>query len=357
MENVFRSVIPDLVAKAMSRFRVPGIVVSAVGPNGSVYRHTAGTDARGQPLGDDSIFAVASITKLATALTVLRLVDQGRLKLDEPLASIVPEAAAAQTGVTVRRLLCHSSGLPFDLDNSSGPVPTGDRWSDLAKRCLRVPLVTPPATRVQYSNVGYGLLAVIVERTLEVTFQSAMADLVLRPLGMEAYLGREPDRPTVIVADVRGSRAQTEHEPFNTRFWFELGLPWSGLMATPDATLRLIAAFDEKRSSLIRPETALEATRNQTDDLPGGFAPPLIWQTAWWGLGPDLRDQKSPHWTPANASPRTYGHSGASGAMVYHDPSRGVSWSILGSRTADNGWLLLGGPIIGSALLEAEVST
>jgi beta-lactamase class C len=106
-------------------------------------------------------------------------------------------------------------------------------------------------------------------------------------------------------------------------------------------------------TEFLRPQFLVQAVSNQTDDLSGGFVPPLVWPHAWWGLGPDLRDSKVPHWTPATASPLTFGHAGESGALAYCDPSRGVTWAILGARTASNGWLLRAGPTIGAAILTA----
>jgi beta-lactamase class C len=356
MDTTFSPHIRDVIEIAMTRYRLPGIVVTAETRAGATFRHAAGLDAAGQPLTAESLFPVASITKLATALAVLGLVDDGRIALDEPIASVLPDAVAAQDGVTPRRLLAHSSGLPYELDDTAGPLPPGEDWPRLAARCLLTPLERPPGTRVRYSNVGYGLLAIIVERTLGTDFAHALTDRVLQPLGVDGYLGRLPNRSVVRVSDVRGTRVGTEFEPFNTKYWYRAGLPWSGLLTTADGAIRLVNAFDPARTSLIRADTARRAIENQNEDLPGGFVPPLVWKSAWWGLGPDLRDAKSPHWVPPSASPTTYGHTGASGNLVYHDPTRGVTWCILGTRTADNGWLLLAGPSIASAIVDAPVT-
>jgi CubicO group peptidase (beta-lactamase class C family) len=199
--------------------------------------------------------------------------------------------------------------------------------------------------------VGYGLLAIMVERTLGRELKDALADLVIRPLGIDAFFGIEPDRQPVVVSDVRGTYAGTAHEPFNTQSWYRRALPWSGLMTTAMGALALARAFQPARAALVVKATAADATRNHNDDLSGGFVAPLVWKTCWWGLGPDLRDSKSPHWTPSNASVFTFGHAGASGTLVYLDPERDVVWTILGTRTADNGWLLLAGPAIASPIL------
>src|SRR5262245_48955617 len=123
MEQAFQTNVVAAVERAILRYRVPGIVVAAIDSRGQSLWPVAGTDATGSPLGRDSLFPVASITKLATALAVLRLVEAGSLQLDRSIADLLPDAAAAQTGVTARHLLSHSSGLPYELDDSAGPLP------------------------------------------------------------------------------------------------------------------------------------------------------------------------------------------------------------------------------------------
>jgi beta-lactamase class C len=351
MDETFPTSVGPSVERAVARYRVPGIVVAATDRAGTPRWHVAGADANGTPLARDSLFPVASITKLATALAVLRLVEVGRIELDRPISAVLPDVAASDSGVTPRRLLSHSSGLPYELDDSTGPLLPNEDWSRLAERCRLTPLEAQPGTRVRYSNVGYGLLAILVERAHGVDFATALSQLVLAPLGGEAHFGQVPPRPVVRVADVRGTYAGTVYEAFNTEHWYRRGLPWSGLVTTATGALALARAFGDAPSILQR-NTAREATANQTDGLSGGFVAPLIWNSCWWGLGPDLRDAKSPHWTPANASPATFGHAGASGTLAYVDPVRGIAWAILGTRTANNGWLLLAGPSIGSSLLD-----
>jgi beta-lactamase class C len=352
MDRAFQAKIPAAVERAILRYRVPGLVVAAIDSSGQSHEFVAGTDARGRPLARESIFPVASITKLATALAVLRLVDAGLIHLDHPISTMLPDAVSANFGVTARRLLSHSSGLPYDLDDSSGPLPPDENWPRLAERCLQTPREAPPGTRVRYSNVGYGLLAIMVERAHGREFPDALRELVIVPLGIDAWFGVEPNRQPVLVADVRSTYTGTPYEPFNTIGWYRRALPWSGLLTNAAGALTLARAFQSAQATLVRAETADDAVSNQNDELSGGFVPPLIWKTCWWGLGPDLRNSKSPHWTPASASPRTFGHAGASGSSVYVDPEQNVAWAILGSRTADNGWLLLAGPAIAAAVLD-----
>lgn len=340
-----------VLAAAQERGRLPGVALAAARGDRPVERVFLGTDAGGRPLGEGSLFAVASITKLATALAVLRLVDAGELALDAPLGAYLPRATAARPGVTLRTLLSHTSGLPLDLPEGLAVYGPGLRWPALAQACLATPLADAPLTRVQYSNPGYGLLAVLVEQRTGRPFPEALQTLVLEPLGLEAYLGREPPRPPALLADVRGQHAGTELEPFNSSFWRGLALPWGGLVTTLDGALALVRVFQGRPTGFLRDATLAEATRNQTGELGGGQVPPLIWPRCPWGLGPELRGAKLPHWAPAEASPGSFGHAGASGCLAWADPTVDVAWALIGTRTAASGWLLRQGSQIGAAVL------
>jgi beta-lactamase class C len=201
--------------------------------------------------------------------------------------------------------------------------------------------------------VGYGVLAALVERLTGRTFPAALQSIVLRPLGVEGYLGDEPPRAPARLVGVRSPHVGTPFEPFNTGYWRSLALPWAGLVTTIDGAFRLLQAFRGSPEGFLRPATRLDATLSQTEDLAGGFVPPLVWPHCPWGMGPEIRDEKRPHWAPATASPDSFGHSGMSGCVVWTDPLSDVTWAIVGTRTADNGWLVRQGPAIGAAILAA----
>src|SRR5262245_8833891 len=111
--------IPDAVRRAvedaMRYGQTPGVALAVARVDRRIEYLIVGSDALGRPLARDTLFPVASVTKLATALAVLRLADSGALALDDPLDQHLPSAAAAEPGVSIRNLLCHTSGLPLDV--------------------------------------------------------------------------------------------------------------------------------------------------------------------------------------------------------------------------------------------------
>jgi hypothetical protein len=122
-----RSPAPDLAILRPSQEAVlraeemPGIALAVALGAEPAQTLCMGCDAGGHELAPESLFPVASVTKLATALAVLRLVEAGRLALDDSLARHLPEAAAARPGVTLRALLSHTAGLPLDLPDGAAP--------------------------------------------------------------------------------------------------------------------------------------------------------------------------------------------------------------------------------------------
>lgn len=338
LDGSWQTSVRPIVDEVIRARGVPGVVVAVARGSAPPEYLVVGTDGDGVPLRSDTLFPVASITKLATALAVLRLVAEGRLSLDDSLASYVPDAVAAREGVTVRTLLSHTAGLPDDVDPSAAPYTLALDWPMLARACLATEPVHPPRTMMRYSNLGPGLLAIAIERVTGVQFATVVNESVFKPLSIEGYLGVQPPRSVARVTGDFVDHVGTELEPFNTPFWRSLALPWGGLITTAEGALRLVNAFAGAPSGFLPPALTAEATTDQTGALAGEMAGIFRWERSPWGLGAELRGQKSPHWTSLLASPASFGHAGLSGCLVWSDPQTDVSWFIHGVRTLENWW-------------------
>jgi CubicO group peptidase (beta-lactamase class C family) len=251
----------------------------------AVLLRGGGVDSEHGP--SEHVFRWASITKLLTAYSALIAAEEGVIDLDEP---------AGPEGSTVRHLLAHASGLPFQ---AGGPT------SRVGQRRV-------------YSNVGYELLAEHIAERAEMPFGKYLAAGVLRPLGMGAEL--------------RGSAAADLH-----------------------GTLDDLAAFarELQRPTLIAPETLVEATTVQFPGLAGVLPDFGRFDPLDWGLGFELRDAKDPHWTGTRASPRTFGHFGGSGTFVWVDPGVDVALGVLTDREFDE-WAKEAWPELSDAVLGEE---
>ena len=150
----------------------------------------AGADGGGRALDADSIFRVASITKTFTATAIVQLRDEGKLRLDDPLVTHLPELGAVENpfgpieDVTLRRVASHSSGLMGEppLDHwSTLRFPTRQEWLDSLPQ---VKVAIPPGSAFKYSNLGYTLLGEVIERCSGQPYVEYMREAILEPLGM-----------------------------------------------------------------------------------------------------------------------------------------------------------------------------
>ena len=187
-------------ARLRDEARIPGVAWGIVSHGSLVHAGGAGTTRHGEDRRPDarSVFRIASMTKSFTASTVLLLRDEGRLRLDDPVAAYVPELVgwrlptADSVPVTVRQLLTMSAGLATD-------DPWGDRQQglplDLFAELLRAgpSFAWPPGTVFDYSNLGYGILGRVIANVAGQEYREVVRDRFLLPLGMTAtaYLAEE----------------------------------------------------------------------------------------------------------------------------------------------------------------------
>lgn len=200
---------------------------------------------------------------------------------------------AGPPGSTFRHLLAHASGLPFD-----GRVP-----------------IAPPGRRRIYSNAGYEVLGEHLAARAEMPFPEYVRRAVLEPLGL--------------AAELRGSAG-------------------SGLHGTLDDLLAL--ARELLAPTLVAPETLAEMTTVHFPGL-GGVLPGVgRFEPNDWGLGFELRDGKSPHWTGTHNSAGTVGHFGGSGTFLWVDPEAGIACACLTDHEFGH-WALEAWPRLSDAVL------
>jgi CubicO group peptidase (beta-lactamase class C family) len=233
----------------------------------------------------DVVLRWASVTKLLTAYALLVAAEEGVLDLDEP---------GGPPGSTVRHLLAHASGLPFE-----GAAP-----------------IARPAERRIYSNTGFDLLGELLAERAEMPFAGYLRAAVLDPLGLTR-------------AELRGR-------------------PSEGICGT----LGDLAAFGREllAPTLLAPETLAEATAVVFPGLVG-VLPGLGRQDPNdWGLGFELKDAKRPHWTGSDNSPRTFGHFGGAGTFLWADPDAQAACACLTDLDFAE-WALAAWPPLADAIL------
>jgi CubicO group peptidase (beta-lactamase class C family) len=208
-------------------------------------------------------YRLASISKPMAAWAALVAVEEGVVGLDD---------AVGQPGCTLRHLLAHAGGYPFD-----GAEP-----------------ISAPGRRRIYSNTGIELAAAHVEAATGFAFAEYLAQAVFEPLGMSA-------------SELRGSPAHQVWSTLNdtTRFARELAAP-----------------------TLVGAAIAAAATNPVFPGLRGVVPGVGSYPDCVWGLGVEIRGDKAPHWTGSHNSARAFGHFGGSGTLLWVDPGAVASSTV-----------------------------
>jgi CubicO group peptidase (beta-lactamase class C family) len=182
---IFSSAIDTAVAKAIADHKLPGVVIVVGHGDAILLRKAYGNRAVApapEPMTIDTIFDLASLTKVvATTPAIMQMVEQGKIRLTDPVATFIPEFARyGKDRITVRDLLMHMSGLRPDLD-------LGDAWTGhdaaIARAIEEVP-AAPPGRRFVYSDINYLLLGEIVARVSGAPLERYASEHIFAPLGM-----------------------------------------------------------------------------------------------------------------------------------------------------------------------------
>jgi serine-type D-Ala-D-Ala carboxypeptidase len=299
-----------------------------------IYRNAVGSvDPDGRLDGDfprarpDTLFDFASLTKLFTATAFFRLVDAGRVGLETPVGAILPgfngprriepdpqaTGARADAGaVAFSHLLTHSSGLPAGVNLREADTEEARR-----EMCLAVPFAYPTGTRVVYSDVGFMLLGMAIERLADRPLDEAMRRLVQKPLDLTIRYGPIPPRnvaPTElcqwrqrrIAGEVHDENAATLHGVAGH----------AGLFGTARDAAMLGQVYLANGGGFISPRLAREATHPHIEDRGLG----------WMGRSPE--GSSSGQFFSADS----FGHTGFVGTSLWVDPQRQLVCALLTNR-------------------------
>jgi len=223
----------------------PGVAVLIAGGDRIIYRDARG-DADielGVPLDTHQVFRIASVTKMFTAALILKLAEQGKLSLDDPLSRYLPDFPQA-AGITLRQLLTHTAGVSdkavaIQPGFNRRDVDTAILVAEIAKR----PPAFAPGTAQAYSNAGYILLGAVIEKVTGQPWHAALQDRLLAPLGLE-HTGYGL-AATVIPGRVAGySTDGPDHRVRNAAF-ISASIPAAAgaLVSTPDDLRRWMRAL------------------------------------------------------------------------------------------------------------------
>ena len=339
MSSKHLAYLDEIIGAAVVRKDFPGAVLLVARKGKAVFRRAYGESQRvpePRPMTADMIFDLASVTKpVATATSIMILVEQGKLRLWDRVKEYVPEFSTwyGEKGIAgeearLWHLLTHTSGLPPVTDAKEAAKKLGDPCStaDLARLIAEIPKESPVGTRFVYSDLNYITLAHIVHKVTGKTIAEFAGETIFKPLGMNRTFYRPPDAilglcvPTEVIDGIplRG----IVHDPLAR---LQGGVSGNaGLFSTADDLAvfaqmllnrgewkgaRILSPLSVQRMTEIYPKVG-ESGRGLGWDLDSGYA------TVRGDLfGPD-----------------SYGHSGYTGTSIWIDPETQTTVIFLTNR-------------------------
>lgn len=269
----------------------------------------------------DTIFDMASISKLFTTVVIMQLVQEGKVDLDATVASYLPQFAANGKGeITVRQLLTHTSGLVWWL-------PLYQHGPDRAARielALTAPPDCPPQTRFIYSDLNLITLGALAEDLTGQRLDELVTTRITAPLGMrDTGYNPPPDRHHRVAAteyQQDTGRGMVRGSVHDENAWSLDGIAGhAGIFSTAADMAKLCEAFLNDGADLLRPETNHLMFSEQNAGFPQDPH----------GLGFDL---DRPRYMGALSGPRTAGHTGFTGTSLVIDPIRRCFVLLLTNR-------------------------
>jgi serine-type D-Ala-D-Ala carboxypeptidase len=273
----------------------------------------------------ETIFDLASVTKVVVTTTMaMILYERGLLELEAPMVGILAEFASEdsrRSEVTFRMLLTHSSGLPAYEKLFLG-ASTREALLDAA---FKVPLKNDPGTHTEYSDIGFILLGIALERLAGEPLNTFCQREILGPLGMThtgfnpPLVWRQQVPPTADDKTFRKRIIQGDVQDENASVLGGIA-PQAGLFSTAADVATFANCMLNGGHPILRPETVGLFTKRESS--PPGTSRALGWDTP-----------SSPSQSGMYFSPSSFGHLGYTGTSLWIDPVRQLSVTLLTNRT------------------------
>jgi uncharacterized protein YbbC (DUF1343 family)/CubicO group peptidase (beta-lactamase class C family) len=339
-----------VIAEAIAKHQLPGAVVLVARKGQTVWHKAYGeraVDPQREPMTPDTVFDLASLTKVvATATSIMILVERGKVRLSDPLSQFIPEIKGeGRERITIELLLTHRSGYAPDFD-------LRERWTgydEAIKHLIREPLRNQPGARFVYSDIGYVALGEVVRRASGQTLDEFARKNIFAPLGMRDTGFRPAASLKIRIAPTERRRGQLSylgdtaanagadgerwlrgevHDPTAYRMNGVAG--HAGLFSTATDlavySQMILNGGQYRAARILSPLTVAEMTR-----------PRLVSEQGWTrGLGWDISTSFSTNRGDL-FPPGSFGHTGFTGTSIWIDPASETFVIFLSNRVHPDG--------------------
>jgi len=323
-----------------------------VGASGAVH-----AEAASPPMREDSLFRIASVTKLFGGVLTLGLVEDGVVGLDDDVTRWLPElkdvqvlasadapidqTVALESPLTIRHLITFTAGWgvifePTPVQQAMiergvfpGPLTPDMSGDEFIARLAEVPLAFQPGDGWLY-DTPIDVLGVLLERATGRPLRELLADRVTDPLGLTSTTFGRTDLARMTTAYQPGADGLEVLDPPDGVFagpskFEELG---SGLVSTAPDVLRFLCALADGGGSVVQPESLALMQTDALDDAQRGQAEPIVGPGASWGMGTSVDIEAAQPWM----APGRWGWNGGTGTTAFVDPTRDTVAVLLTQR-------------------------
>lgn len=245
-ETITAEAVDHIVKPIMDKARIPGLSIAIhTGDNRIIERHYGFANLEHQvPVTNDSIFEIGSLTKSFTALGILLLQEEGKLRVEDKLSKYFPGFRGGNE-ITLKHLLQHTSGIKEIL--TVGPFSDNQekdwRPQEVVKMLESLPLDFEPGQRAQYSNAGCILLGLVIEKVSGLAYGDFLDERLVKPLGMRHT--RLGSNNTVVPKRVAGYMLDPTTGNLLNAGYASLSAPYAsgGIVSNPADLIKLKKAF------------------------------------------------------------------------------------------------------------------
>ncbi|MBC8161355.1 MAG: beta-lactamase family protein [Roseiflexaceae bacterium] len=307
----------DLTAHHVQTGRVATAVL-AVASATDVLQSAAYAAPDGMTIDGDSIFLLASLSKPILGLAVMQLVEAGVLDLSQPVRHYLPEFDTPdKAAITAWHLLTHTSGIE-EVNWATALQQRPQQIVSFSAACQAVSRF-PPGSRVLYSTLTFYVLAELLARLSGEPYPHYLARHIFAPLGMQdtSFDPRAEARRTVPLIGINAGQPLSIAEA--TDFFLSFAMPGAGLWSSAHDLIALgqalLQTYQRQRRDILSPAFLELMTRDHTRDIPHatqerGAHYGLTWRKGQWA-----------GYQTVPASPTVFEHDGASGCLLWIDPS------------------------------------
>lgn len=297
---------------------LPGAALRVVRDHRVWYSCDAGwtSTKKDQPVTPDTLFDLASLTKVTGTLpALLLLMQEGRIQPDDPIGDYFPDCPDDKRSITIAQLLTHTSGIPADLEERRR-----DSQMVLPELLYRQKLLCEPGTEVVYSDLGMIWLGLLVERVTGERLDAFVTRRVFAPLGMRStlYCPNTQFFPNIACTEFCTLLGKPICGEVHDEKAFVMGgiAGHAGLFATADDLCRYAMSWLYNDSTLLAPEWKEHSICCHTSHC-GGTR----------GFGWEINRSDTPISCGSGFDPTSYGHTGFTGTSMWIDPVN--KWAVI----------------------------